>query len=215
MPFGEGQTIFKPVRTRHFHSVSSAHAEYGLPHDRIRALMKANDPGFRDGLSDASTYFDAATLRPILEAARDTLNSREAGDVLGVSEEMVHGLLSVGVLTQVEKRADGERAFVRIEMRALEALVQSLESKSTVVAFTEGLVSLASAAPAFRQPFNRLVEMVLDGGGRGVHRFRRRINLRTGPYCFTDPTVCRGPKRAEKRYPLGRRRRRTDATQGG
>ncbi|MEI3805906.1 TniQ family protein [Agrobacterium sp. CCNWLW32] len=164
MPFGEGQTIFKPVRTRHFHSVSSAHAEYGLPHDRIRALMKANDPSFRDGLSDASTYFDAATLRPILQAARDTLNSREAGDVLGVSEEMVHGLLSVGVLTQVEKRVDGERAFVRIEIGALDALVQSLENKSTVVAFTEGLVSLASAAPAFRQPFNRLVEMVLDGG---------------------------------------------------
>lgn len=164
MPFGEGQTIFKPVKTRHFHSVSSAHAEYGLTHDRIRALMKANDPDFRDGLSDASTYFDAAALRPILQAARDTLNSREAGDVLGVSEEMVHGLLSVGVLTQVEKRANGERAFVRIEMRALEALVQSLENKSTVVAFTEGLVSLASAPPAFRQPFNRLVEMVLDGG---------------------------------------------------
>ncbi|CUX13916.1 MULTISPECIES: TniQ family protein [Agrobacterium tumefaciens complex] len=164
MPFGEGQTIFKPVKTRHFHSVSSAHAEYGLTHDRIRALMKANDPDFRDGLSDASTYFDAAALRPILEAARDTLNSREAGDVLGVSEEMVHGLLSVGVLTQVEKRADGERAFVRIEIRALEALVQSLENKSTVVAFTEGLLSLASAPPAFRQPFNRIVEMVLDGG---------------------------------------------------
>ncbi|CUX21633.1 TniQ family protein [Agrobacterium genomosp. 13] len=164
MPFGEGQTIFKPVKTRHFHSVSSAHAEYGLTHDRIRALMKANDPDFRDGLSDASTYFDAAALRPILQAARDTLNSREAGDVLGVSEEMVHGLLTVGVLTQVEKRADGERAFVRIEMSALDALVQSLEDKSTAAVGTEGLVSLASAAPVFRQPFNRLVEMVLDGG---------------------------------------------------
>lgn len=164
MPFGEGQTIFKPVLTRHFHCVSSAHAEYGLPHDRIRALMKANDPDFRDGLSDASTYFDAATLRPILQAARGTVNSREAGDVLGVSEEMVHGLLSVGVLTQVEKRADGERAFVRIEISALHALGQSLEDKSTVVVCTDGLMSLAAAVPVLRQPFNRLVEMVLDGG---------------------------------------------------
>lgn len=163
MPFGEGQTILRPVEIRYLHSVASAHSEYGLTTDRIRALLKANDPDFRDGLSDASTYFDAAALRPILQAARETLNSRAAGDVLGVSEEMVHGLLSVGILPQVEKRADGERAFVRIEMSALNALVQTLEDKLTVAVGTEGFVSLASAAAVFRQPFHQLVEMVLRG----------------------------------------------------
>ncbi|MBD9510049.1 TniQ family protein [Ensifer sp. ENS10] len=163
MPFGEGQTILKPVKTRHIHSVSSAYAEFGLTENRIRALMKANDPDFRDGLSDASTYFDAAALRPILQAARDTLNSREAGEVLGVSEEMVHGLLGVGILEQVEVRADGERAFVRIPKRALDQLIQALTMKSEGVSNAEGLLSLSSAVPVVRRPFHRLVKMVLDG----------------------------------------------------
>ncbi|MFD1744477.1 TniQ family protein [Rhizobium helianthi] len=163
MPFGEGQTILKPVEVRYLHSVTSAHAEYGLTHNRIRALLKANDPDFRDGFSDACTYFDAAVLRPILLAARETVNSREAGDLLGVSEEMVHGLLSVGILTQVERRADGERAFARIEMRAVDALIQSLANRSAVAVCTNGFTSLASAASVFRQPFKQLVGMVLDG----------------------------------------------------
>jgi hypothetical protein len=163
MPFGEGQTIFKPVLTRHFHCVSSAHAEYGFPHDRIRALMKANDPDFRDGLSDASTYFDAAALRPILEAAGDTLTSKEAGEALGIREERVHDLLVARILEQVETRSDDERTYTRIRRSAVEELTRHLKGKMTAVSSDEGYVSLSKAASSWHRPFHTLVAMILDG----------------------------------------------------
>ncbi|NTF55049.1 TniQ family protein [Rhizobium rhizogenes] len=163
MPFGEGQTILKPVKTRHVHSVSSAHAEYGLTHDRIRALMKANDPDFRDGLSDGSTYFDAAALRPILEAASDTLTSKEAGEALGLREERVHDLLVAGILEQVETRSDDERTYTRILKSAVEELTDRLNGKMTAVASDEGHMSLAAAARLWRRPFHTLVAMILEG----------------------------------------------------
>lgn len=163
MPFGEGQTIFKPVKTRHFHSVSSAHAEYGLTHDRIRALMKANDPDFRDGLSDASTYFDAAALRPILEAASDTLTSKEAGAALGLREERVHDLLGAGILEQVETRSDDERTYTRIRKSAVEELTHRLKAKMAAVTSDEGYLSLSKAASSWHRPFHTLVAMILEG----------------------------------------------------
>lgn len=163
MPFGEGQTILKPVKTRHIHSVSSAHAEYGLAENRIRALMKANDPDFRDGFSDASTYFDAVALRPILEAAGDTLTSKEAGTALGLREVRVHDLLVAGILEQVETRPDDERTYTRIRKSAVEDLTHQLERKMTAVASDEGHLSLAAAARTWRRPFHTLVAMILEG----------------------------------------------------
>ncbi len=163
MPFGEGQIILKPAQTRHLYCVNSAHADYGITKERIRALMEANDPDFRPGLPDSRTYFAASTLRPVLQSAVDTLNSREAGETLGVSEEMVHGLLGAGILSQVEERANGTRSFVRIHKSALDELVQSLTNKSTLVSDVAGLVPLASAVCLFRRPFHRLVKMVMDG----------------------------------------------------
>lgn len=160
MPFGEGQIILRPVQTRHMYCVNSAHADYGITKDRIRALMKANDPSFQAGPPDSRTYFDAQTLRPILEAAQETLNSRQAGEALGVSEEMVHGLLSAGIMTEVEKRTDGTRAFVRIHKNALETLVQSL-GKLTSISSAKGLLPLSSAVPVFHRPFHALVKMAL------------------------------------------------------
>lgn len=163
MPFGEGQTIFKPVRTRYFHSVSSAYAEYGLTLDRIRALMKANDPDFRDGLSDASTYFDATALRPILAAASDTLTSKEAGEALGLREERAHDLLGAGILEQVETRSEDERTYTRIRKSAVEELTHRLKGRMTTVTSEEGHMSLAAAARTWRRPFHTLVAMILEG----------------------------------------------------
>ncbi|MGO7754658.1 TniQ family protein [Rhizobium ruizarguesonis] len=163
MPFGEGQIILKPVQARHLYCVNSAHADYGITKDRIRALMQANDPGFRGSLPDSRTYFDAPTLRPVLQAAVDTLNSREAGEVLGVSEEMVHGLLRAGVLEQVEQRAKGTRAFVRIQKSELTRFIQTLEAKPTMVSDAEGMPSLSSVVTSLRLPFLQLVGMVLEG----------------------------------------------------
>ncbi|MBO3760136.1 TniQ family protein [Ciceribacter sp. L1K22] len=163
MPFGPGQTILRPVEVRYLHSVTSAHAEHGLTHDRIRALMRANDPSFRNGLSDACTYFDAGALRPILEAASDTLTATEASAALGMREERVHDLLEAGILTQVETRSPDERTYTRIRKEAVEDLKHRLELKMTEVAQSEGLIPLVAASRTWRRPFHKLVAMILEG----------------------------------------------------
>lgn len=162
MPFGEGQIIFKSVRTRHLYCVNSAHADSGINKDRIRTLMKVNDPDFRDGLPDSRTYFDAAALRPLLEAARDTMTSKEAGEALGLREERVHDLLAAGILAQVETRSDGERTYTRISKSAVEELTHRLKGKMTAAASDEGYMSLAEAARTWHRPFHTLVTMILE-----------------------------------------------------
>lgn len=162
MPFGEGQVILKPVQARYVYCVNSAHAEYGMSKDRIRALMKSNDPAFRDGLSDASTYFDAAALRPILEAANETLTSKEAGAALGLQEARVHDLLKSGALVQVETRAGDERTYTRIRKADVDALIHRLTVSMAAVTSDNGMLSLSAAARSWRCPFYRLVSKILD-----------------------------------------------------
>ncbi|MBY3249930.1 hypothetical protein HFO14_16910 [Rhizobium laguerreae] len=162
MPFGEDQTIVRPVRTRYLYSVGSAHAEYGLTHNRIRSLMKANDPAFRDGLPDGSTYFDAEALRPILVAAAETMTSTEAGGLLGVREERVHDLLNAGILEPVETKTGDERMYSRLTRGEVDGLTRRL-TETLKPTSDDGLMTLTSAARSWRRPFHKLVEMILDG----------------------------------------------------
>ncbi|NTI88497.1 hypothetical protein G6K93_15970 [Agrobacterium rhizogenes] len=163
MPFAEGQVIFKPVQSRRVYCVNSASAEFGLTTVRVRALMEANDPAFRRGLADGSTYFSALALRPILQTANDTLTAREAGEALGLREERFHDLLKAGILEQVETRSDDERAYTRICKSDLEDLTHRLNSKMKEVAGDERYMTLAAAARSWRRPFHTLVSMILEG----------------------------------------------------
>ncbi len=162
MPFGVGHIIFNAVQARHLYCVNSAHADYGITKDRVRALMKANDPGFRDGLPDSRTYFDAAALRPILEAARSTLTSKEAGAALGLREERVLDLLDAGIIENVETRSDDERKYTRIRRSAVEELTHRLTENVTTVTRDAAHLSLADAARTWRRPFHTLVSMILE-----------------------------------------------------
>ncbi|MDO1583623.1 TniQ family protein [Rhizobium oryzicola] len=163
MPFGVGQTILKDVQERHIYCVNSAHAEFGLPKERIRALMASNDPDFRHGLPDGSTYFAAEALRPILEAAAETLTTTEAAFVLGTTEQRVHDLLSAGILEQVEKRGNDVRAYTRIPRTAVEDFSARLASRMPLAASTDNSYTLSAAARLWRRQFHTLVAMILDG----------------------------------------------------
>ncbi|MVA80518.1 hypothetical protein GOZ89_13905 [Agrobacterium vitis] len=185
MPFGEGQIIFKPVRTRHLYCVNSAHADSGINKDRIRALMKANDPNFRDGLPDSGTYFDAAALRPILEEATGTLTSKEAWSLLGVAEATFHHLLKDGILHQVETRGGGERAYTRIRADAVDDLIRRISNRTTLVADDEDMMSLSEAARAMHREYRNLVAMVLSGSleafmVQGEEPVFQRLRLKKG-----------------------------------
>lgn len=164
MPFGIGQTILRLVRDRHLYCVNSAHADFGLRKERIRLRMVSNDPEFRDGVLDGSTYFNANALRPILQAAAETVSTKEAAVYLGTSEERVHDLLEANLLEQVEKRSDDIRAYTRIPRTAVKDLALKLVSQATLMTSDDDLRSLANAARFCRRPFHALVAMILDGG---------------------------------------------------
>jgi len=163
MPFGVGQVILKPVQSRHVYCINSAHAEYGLTKDRIRALMAANDPEFRPGLPDGSTYFDAALFRPILAAAADTMTATEASAALGLTEARVHDLLEAGILEQAERRTDDDRAYTRIPSKAVDELTSKLTNLMAPSAGDEVLMSLSAAARSWRRPFHTIVAKILEG----------------------------------------------------
>lgn len=163
MPFGVGDVIFRPVTRRYVHCVRSAHLEFGLPRDRIRALMQANDPNFREELSEARTYFDAAMLRPIVEAAQETVTSRDAAVELGLTYERVHDLLKAGLLEQVEHRESEGRPFARIHRDAMRALSRGISERSKEASEKDDLLTLRQATASFGRPFHVIVSMILDG----------------------------------------------------
>ncbi|MBY3386571.1 TniQ family protein [Rhizobium laguerreae] len=163
MPFGEGQIIFNVVKSRHLYCVNSAHGEYGITKDRIRALMKANDPAFRDGLPDSRTYFNAAALRPILDTARRTMSSKEAGAALGLREDRVLDLLNAGIIEQVETRSEDGRPYTRIPRSTVEELTNRLTENTTEVTRSPVHLSLTDAARRWHRPFHSLVSMILEG----------------------------------------------------
>lgn len=162
MSFGPGQTILKPVKSRHLYCVNSAHTEFGLHKDRIRTLM-AELPGFRSGLPDARTYFDAAAARPILQAASETLTSKEAGKALGLNEQRMCDLIDAGIIEVVEKRSDDMRAYARIRKATVNEMERRLTDIMTTVEADEGLISLAAAARSWRRPFHKVVAMIFAG----------------------------------------------------
>jgi TniQ protein len=168
MPFGEGHVFINPVSERHIYCVNSAHADYGLTKSRIRDLMAAHDPMFRVGFDDASTYFDAAALRPILQAARKTLTSKEAAVVLGVGNMRLLEFVEAGLIPAVEKRTAENRAYTRISEHDLNEFLRSLTTKMAVVADDAGLLTLTGAARVWVRPFHNLLTMILDGSLIGV-----------------------------------------------
>ncbi|MDF1610040.1 TniQ family protein [Hoeflea sp. YIM 152468] len=162
MPFGPGQTILKPVTSRHLYCVNSAHAEFGLNKERIRTLMAAV-PGFRSGFPDARTYFDAAAARPILQAASETLTSKVAAQALGLNEQRMWDLINAGIIEVAEARSDDTRAYARIRKATLLDLGRKLSAMTTPMAADDSLMSLPEAARLWKRPFHNLVSMILDG----------------------------------------------------
>jgi TniQ len=163
MPFGPGQTILNPVTSRHMYCVNSAHAEFGLHKERIRTLMAELNPGFRRDLPDSRTYFNADAARPILLAATDTLTSTEAAALLGLGDRSMRGLLSDGIVEQVEMRSDDTRAYARIRKAAVDELHRRLTDNMAEVAGDDGLISLQDATQKWQRPFHKVVVSILDG----------------------------------------------------
>ncbi|OJF91107.1 TniQ family protein [Pararhizobium antarcticum] len=162
MPFGPGQTILKPVMSRHLYCVNSAHAEFGLHKERIRTLMAAL-PGFRSGFPDAQTYFDAVAARPILQAASVTFTGKEAGNALGLSNPRMWDLIDAGIIEVVEKRSDGTRAYARIRRATVNEIERKLANIVTTVETDESLISPGAAARLWRRPFHKVVAMIFAG----------------------------------------------------
>lgn len=119
LPFAAGEMCFVPVRRRYLHSVVSAGIEYGLHEERIVQLLQDARLIEDATLSRGRIYFDAEKAHDILDAASRTLTSREAREILGVSQIVMASFLDRGLLPRVEPR-DGVRVYTRIRREDLD-----------------------------------------------------------------------------------------------
>lgn len=134
IPLGPEMKFIRPVEKRHLFCVNSAHAEYGLTKKRIKALISAHGLTTRPHLSDSSIYFDAESARQIFEIANGTLTSKEAANILGMSENVLLATVKAEILQRSEAREKG-RDYLRINNSDLHEFQTKIIEKAEI--FTE------------------------------------------------------------------------------
>ncbi|KXG87572.1 TniQ family protein [Agrobacterium bohemicum] len=163
MPFGPGETIFKPVEVRHLYCVNTAHADFGMHKDRIKALIQENIPGFQHDLPTSQAYFDATLGAQILRAASETLTSKEAAVVLGLTEARMDDVLKLNIIECVEKRSDDTRPYTRIREADLRGFERKFGANMTAVQTHDGTISIVEACQAWHLSFQHVASMIFSG----------------------------------------------------
>jgi hypothetical protein len=163
MPFGPGMTFINPVEHRYVYCVNSAHTDFGIHKKRIKTLLVSHGLTDRINQHDSAIYFDAERARPILEAARETLTSTAAAEILGVDEEQFRTLVKVGFVGQVEER-ENERGYLRIPQAELYSFQSALLANAESVEHDEGeWGSLMELAHAFTMAFENILQLIIEG----------------------------------------------------
>ncbi len=163
MPFGPGMTFINPVEHRYVYCVNSAHTDFGIHKKRIKTLLVSHGLTDRINQHDSAIYFDAERARPILEAARETLTSTAAAEILGVDEEQFRTLVKVGFVGQVEER-ENERGYLRIPQAELDSFQSALLANAESVEHDEGeWGSLMELAHAFTMAFENILQLIIEG----------------------------------------------------
>ncbi|MGW6779350.1 hypothetical protein ACWF50_15095 [Brucella pseudogrignonensis] len=163
MPLGPGMTFINPVEHRYVYCVNSAHTDFGIHKKRIKTLLVSHGLTDRINQHDSAIYFDAERARPILEAARETLTSTAAAEILGVDEEQFRTLVKVGFVGQVEER-ENERGYLRIPQAELYSFQSALLANAESVEHDEGeWGSLMELAHAFTMAFENILQLIIEG----------------------------------------------------
>ncbi|MDH6270166.1 hypothetical protein M2311_000227 [Rhizobium leguminosarum] len=143
LAYAVGEPCFLKIRHRYLHTVKSASVEYGLFEDRVVQLLRDAKLIDETELPYARIYFDAAKAHEILTTASRTLNSREAREMLGVTEEVMARILDKGLLPRVENR-NGIRVYSRILREDLEAFQKRLFANVTMTPRVSALKSITT-----------------------------------------------------------------------
>lgn len=162
LPYGVGETCFVRVQRRYVHSVISAMAEYGLHDDRtVQLLLQAGL------ITDASVslgriHFDADKAHPILDAASQTITSREARERLGISERVMTNLLNRAVIPRVEER-DSVRIYTRIRVEDVEIFRSKLFARVMIGVVPTESVSVTRVCQGAGCDTADVIMALLDG----------------------------------------------------
>lgn len=162
MPFGPGMTFINSVEHRYVYCVNSAHTDFGIHKKRIKTLLASHGLTDRVNLHDSAIYFDAERARPIFENALETITSKEAAQVLGISEDKLRLLVKSGLLPQVEGREE-RRDYIRIQRLDLNDLQARLVSHAERMEESdEAWISPQDFAQGYSFPLNHILKLLLD-----------------------------------------------------
>ncbi len=161
MPFGPGMEFVRPIERRYLFCVNSAHEEYGIHKERIKALIIQHGLTTRLQLHNSSIYFDAEKARSIFEEANATVNGKEAASILGVGEASFRKLIEAGILGSSELRKK------RDHLHILKSDFQDFVAKLTKNAETCSEENPEWRAPvkgrAFGLTFPQIIEKIIEG----------------------------------------------------
>lgn len=167
---GPGDSFIEPFRSRHLHSIQSASIEYGLSEERVRKLLERHSVITQSNVSPHRVWFSAEDAMPVLEAARNYMNTVEVAATLGTNIQRIGSFIRRGLLKSVTMTADGVRPYFQVSPDDLDDFRRRLFEKSEKVVGDHGLVPLNVACQRKSLTQTDVIEMIFRGNLINVGR---------------------------------------------
>ncbi|WP_192800837.1 TniQ family protein [Brucella tritici] len=164
MPFGPGMEFVRPVEKRYLYCVNSAHEEFGIHKERIKALIAQHGLTTRTHLHNYSIYFDAEAARSILEKANETINGKEAASILGLGETGFNRLIDAGILGSSEVRK--KREYLRIQKSDVDDLVAKLTDDAEICSEENPEWITLEKGRDFGVTIPQIIEKIIEGNAK-------------------------------------------------
>ncbi len=157
-----GDELFgQPVRTRRFHSIRSAHREYGLHPKRLRKILHVEGLISDPNALDRDILFDAKHADRIFKREQDSLTMKEVERHLNAGRVQTRMLLDGGFIKRHEAGGGMNEYFMRSE---LDDFLSRLLAKAAPVATAPARAAdIAIAAKRACCSMAEIVRAILDG----------------------------------------------------
>lgn len=165
-PVGPGDEFLGPVQRRRWHSLHSAHKEYGLHPKRVRSLLL--DAGMIDPLearlSDHRAKVDAASGDVLLRQVRDGLLVHQAISYAGMTNSQWNILTEAGYIPSPTERAGTTRrgAYSQADIDALLASVRYSTGRGDPAVMTSISIAVKMAQCSILEIVRMLVNRTVD-----------------------------------------------------
>lgn len=118
LPFEPGELALTRVRCRHLHTVRSAALEFSMSETRVLQLIRSSGLAPDPAIPPRKILMGAQKAQELLAAATATLTSKQARELLDVSELVMSQILKAKLIQVVEQKESG-RDFARIRREDL------------------------------------------------------------------------------------------------